>query len=269
SARRWRSAPPPPSAADGTVASARAATRARGRGARSRPRAGGGRAWPDLDALRHVNNGIYFCLLDLARVDLTTRSGLTARMKEAGYYGVLAAETIRFRRSLQLFQAFEVESRVIGWDEKVFALRQTFICKGSEVATAVVWVRFLKRTGGGVSPREMLALVDYDGPEVPLPSGRSTGTTWSARRGRASSSGRAPSSPREARGRPPSSIGAPRAARGAGPRTGRAARSCTAGLPRCRARGRGACSRRGHRRSARRSSSSRRRRRRPRRRRPF
>jgi acyl-CoA thioesterase FadM len=123
----------------------------------------------DLDVLRHMNNGIYFCLLDLARLDLSSRSGLAAKMEAAGYYGVVAAETIRFRRSLQLLQAFEVESTVIGWDEKVFAIRQTFVCKGSEVATAVIWARFLKRTGGGVAPKDMLALAGYDGPELPLP----------------------------------------------------------------------------------------------------
>lgn len=123
----------------------------------------------DLDVLRHMNNGIYFCLLDLARVDLSLRSGMTAKMEAAGYYGVVAAETIRFRRSLRLFQAFEVETQVIGWDEKVFAIRQTFLCGGSEVATAVIWVRFLQRRGGGVSPREMITLAGYDGPDLPLP----------------------------------------------------------------------------------------------------
>jgi hypothetical protein len=37
------------------------------------------------------------------------------------------------------------------------------------VATAVIWVRFLKRSGRGVAPRDMLALAGYDGPERPLP----------------------------------------------------------------------------------------------------
>jgi len=123
----------------------------------------------DLDVLRHMNNGIYFCLLDLARFDFSSRSGLAAKMEAAGYYGVVAAEAIRFRRSLQLLQAFEVESTVIGWDEKVFAIRQTFVCKGSEVASAVIWARFLKRSGGGVAPKDMLALAGYDGPDLPLP----------------------------------------------------------------------------------------------------
>lgn len=123
----------------------------------------------DLDVLRHMNNGIYFCLLDLARVDLSTRSGLAPKLEAAGIYAVVAAETIRFKRSLQLFQAFEVETQVVGWDEKVFAFRQAFLCKGSEVATAIVWARPLRRSGGGVTPSELLTLAGYAGPALPLP----------------------------------------------------------------------------------------------------
>lgn len=34
------------------------------------------RVWPtDLDILRHVNNGVYLSLMDLARVDLLSRAG--------------------------------------------------------------------------------------------------------------------------------------------------------------------------------------------------
>jgi acyl-CoA thioesterase FadM len=123
----------------------------------------------DLDVLRHMNNGVYFSLLDLARTDLLIRSGLLAKLQRAGWYSVVAAETMRFKRSLALFQKFEVESSVIGWDEKVFAIRQSFICDGAEVATAVVWGRMLKRSGGGVPPREVVTLAGYSGPELPLP----------------------------------------------------------------------------------------------------
>lgn len=63
---------------------------------------------PDLDVLFHVNNGVYLTMLDVARVDLLLRSGVGARLWRRGYYPVVAAETIRFRRSLQLFQRFEV-----------------------------------------------------------------------------------------------------------------------------------------------------------------
>src|SRR3954471_6483945 len=108
---------------------------------------------PDLDVLFHVNNGVYLSMLDVARVDLMLRSGIGRRLRKTGIYPVVAAQTIRYRRSLQLFQTFEVETKVIGWDEKAFILQHNFIRRGEVVAEAVVRSRFLKRRGGTVSSR--------------------------------------------------------------------------------------------------------------------
>jgi len=127
--------------------------------------------WPaDLDVLWHVNNGVYLSMLDVARVDLMLRSGALRRLRRHGFYPVVAAETIRFRRSLRLLQSFEVETTVIGWDDKAFLLRHHFTRADELVAEAVVRVRFLKRRGGSVSSQEVLALLDKPGPSPPLPS---------------------------------------------------------------------------------------------------
>jgi acyl-CoA thioesterase FadM len=123
----------------------------------------------DLDVLRHMNNGVYFSLLDLARVDLMLRAKLASKFEQLGWYTVVAAESIRFKRSLQLFQKFDVETSVFGWDEKVFAVRHRFLVGGEEVASAVIWARFLKRTGGGVAPKQVLDAAGYTGPDLPLP----------------------------------------------------------------------------------------------------
>src|SRR6188768_3808869 len=128
------------------------------------------RVWPpDLDVLLHVNNGVYLSMLDVARVDLLLRSGLAGKLWRKGLYPVVAAETIRFRRSLQLFQAFEVETTVIGWDEKAIIIQHHFLRRGELVADAVVRSRFLRRRGGTVSSRELLELVGLTGPSPELP----------------------------------------------------------------------------------------------------
>lgn len=125
---------------------------------------------PDLDVLWHVNNGVYLSMLDVARVDLMLRSGMTLRLRKAGLYPVVAAETIRFRRSLQLFQPFEVETRVLGWDDKAFVLQHRFLRGDELVAEAVVRSRFLKRKGGTVSTQEVLELLGRAGPPPELPA---------------------------------------------------------------------------------------------------
>lgn len=125
---------------------------------------------PDLDVLFHVNNGVYLSMLDVARVDLMLRSGIGRRLRKTGIYPVVAAQTIRFRRSLQLFQTFEVETKVIGWDEKAFIIQHHFLRYGEVVAEAVVRSRFLKRRGGTVSSRELLDLIGHTGPSPQLPA---------------------------------------------------------------------------------------------------
>ena len=119
----------------------------------------------DLDVLRHVNNGVYFSLMDLARVDLLTRAGLAGRIASKGWYPVVVAETIQFRRSLTLLQRFTIETRVLGWDDKAFLLEQRFIRGSDAIASALVRARFLSRQGGTVTPAEVLTL----DPHTPVP----------------------------------------------------------------------------------------------------
>lgn len=124
---------------------------------------------PDLDVLWHVNNGVYLSMLDVARVDLMLRSGMAPILRRNRWYPVVAAETIRFRRSLQLFQTFEVETTVLGWDDKAFLIQHHFLRGQELVAEAVVRARFLKRAGGTVTSRELLAAIGFVGatPELP------------------------------------------------------------------------------------------------------
>lgn len=124
---------------------------------------------PDLDVLWHVNNGVYLSMLDVARVDLLLRSGAAGRLRRAGHYAVVAAQTIRFRRSLKLFDRFDVETRVIGWDDKAFLIEHRFLRKGEIVAEAMVRLRFLKRRGGTVRSSELLELLGVPQPSPPLP----------------------------------------------------------------------------------------------------
>jgi acyl-CoA thioesterase FadM len=117
------------------------------------------RVWPtDLDVLRHVNNGVYFSIMDVARVDLMRRAGLWRPLLARGWYPVAVAATIQFRRSLTLFQSFEIVTSVLAWDDKAFLLEQRFERGGETVAIAYVRARFLAKGGGRVAPADLLAL---------------------------------------------------------------------------------------------------------------
>lgn len=122
----------------------------------------------DLDVLRHVNNGKYFSLMDLARIDMISRGGLTPHLRRLRWIPVVTAESIQLKRSLTLFQSFEIETRVVGWDEQAFVLEQQFTRNAKVVASALVRTRFLSREGT-VTPREVLELLGLpvDSPELP------------------------------------------------------------------------------------------------------
>jgi acyl-CoA thioesterase FadM len=125
------------------------------------------RVWPtDLDLLWHVNNGVYFSIMDLARIDLMIRAGMAAKIRAQGWYPVVVAETIQFRRSLNPFQRFEIQTRVLGWDDKALVLEQQFLRGDESVAHALVRARFLSRRGGTVTPQQLVELFGLT-PESP------------------------------------------------------------------------------------------------------
>lgn len=126
--------------------------------------------WPnDLDLLRHMNNGRYLTIMDLGRTDLMYRAGLAKPIADHGYYPVVVSQMVRYRKSLQLWDRFEVQTRVLGWDDKAFLMSQKFYRGQTVIAEAVVRARFLKKAGGSVKTSEILALagVDQPSPEIP------------------------------------------------------------------------------------------------------
>ncbi|MET0281651.1 MAG: acyl-CoA thioesterase [Steroidobacteraceae bacterium] len=136
------------------------------------------RVWPsDLDVFRHMNNGIYLTIMDIARLDLLTRSGLWTKLRALGWYPVVVAQTAQFRRSLNLFERFEIETRVLGWDDKAIVLEQQFWRGGEAIAHALVRARILKAAGGQVTPQELALAAGYD-PQSPPLSGYAA--SWNA-----------------------------------------------------------------------------------------
>ncbi len=121
----------------------------------------------DLDTNRHMNNGVYFSIMDLARIDLVFRNGLSAIMKKNQWYPVVASQTIRYRRSLSPFEKFFVKTKLLGWDDRFFYIQQSFESSKGIAALAVVKGRFLKKEGGGVSPAEAVQAANIN-PISPL-----------------------------------------------------------------------------------------------------
>ncbi len=113
----------------------------------------------DIDLLGHMNNGRYLSLFDLGRWDLLVRTGMMDAMKRNGWYAVVASETITFRKSLQLWQRFDIESRLLGHDDKAIYLEHRAVVDGEIYTRVIVRARMLKRSGGTLSHQELFAAV--------------------------------------------------------------------------------------------------------------
>ena len=123
----------------------------------------------DLDVLGHMNNGVYLSIMDLGRMDLMQRSGSWKALSDAGMYPVAANETISFGKSLQPWQRFVLETRIVGYDERAVFIEQRFVVAGQIFAQGFIRARFLRRSGGTVTIEELAAVTGTDPSEVRLP----------------------------------------------------------------------------------------------------
>ena len=101
----------------------------------------------DIDIAMHVNNGMYLSLMDLGRFDLMIRSGVWKLMRRKGWSPVVNAETVTFRKSLQLGQRYTIETRILGFDERAIFFEQRMVSDGEIYARAYVATRLLSSQG--------------------------------------------------------------------------------------------------------------------------
>lgn len=124
----------------------------------------------DLDFYLHVNNGVYLQMMDVARSNLLADLGAIGLLADRGWYPVVAASTMKYRRSLRLGERFEITTRVLGWDERVVYLEQVFTRGGELSARGLVAGRFLARGSGERVPApDVVGLLGGDLASPPLP----------------------------------------------------------------------------------------------------
>lgn len=101
----------------------------------------------DLDINGHVNNGRYFTLCDIARVDLARRTGILAVAKRLKAMPVVGDAMARYRRDLKLFHRFEIQSQVLGWDHRWVYIEHRIMQMGRVCVLIVVRGGFKSKTG--------------------------------------------------------------------------------------------------------------------------
>lgn len=127
------------------------------------------RVWPnDIDFNLHMNNGRYLAVMDFARTHLLARTGLLEHIIRSRWQPLVGAVWMTYRRSLPLFSAFVITSRLVCWDERWFYIEQTFT--GREGLAAVGWVKGnLRDAQGNVEPQTVLARIAPGVVSPPMP----------------------------------------------------------------------------------------------------
>lgn len=139
------------------------------------------RVWPtDLDILRHMNNGKYLSIMDVGRFDLIQRNGVFDLFKQNDWYPVVVNQTISYRKSLNPWMKFTLESRILGVDEQAVYMEQRFvrpapassgIAGEPEIyARAIVRARILRRAGGVVAMSEIIEKSGVDPETLHVPA---------------------------------------------------------------------------------------------------
>jgi acyl-CoA thioesterase FadM len=127
----------------------------------------------DIDLNLHMNNARYLSIMDYARTHLLARTRLLEHIVRSRWQPLVGAVWITYRRSLPLFTAFGLTSRLVCWDGRWFYIEQTFT--GREGLAAVGWVKgMLRDPQGTVEPQKVIAQVAAGVVSPPMPEAIAT-----------------------------------------------------------------------------------------------
>ncbi|MDP3848275.1 MAG: thioesterase family protein [Pseudomonas sp.] len=120
------------------------------------------RVWPlDLDFNRHVTNGRYFTLADVGRMDYVLKTGAFRVALRHKAIPIVGDTWGKFRRELKLFEAFEIHTRMLGWDAKWSFVEHRFVSQGRVVGTVVIRGLF-RSAKGTLAPSEFARALGLD-----------------------------------------------------------------------------------------------------------
>jgi acyl-CoA thioesterase FadM len=130
------------------------------------------RVWPsDLDVLRHMNNGKYLSIMDLARLDWLARTGVAAKFRQAQLFPIVTQSCMRYRRSLTLWQPFTIETQFVAANESEFFIAQRFMRAQKCVAYGMIQGRMMHPKRGSIPTAETLTIADASGITFPFGMG--------------------------------------------------------------------------------------------------
>ncbi|HYK35617.1 thioesterase family protein [Alloacidobacterium sp.] len=117
------------------------------------------RVWPnDIDFYFHLNNSRYLSCMDYGRIHMMAANGILSHALKERWVALVGSVDITYRRSLDLWTAFELRTRTLCWDEKWFYMEQSFHSKSGLAAIACGKILFRNKQGN-IPPQLIIDMV--------------------------------------------------------------------------------------------------------------
>lgn len=100
----------------------------------------------DIDGFLHMNNSKYLKEFDLARLRFAASLGFMEISRREGAIFVVNASSIRFRRSMKVFQRYSIGTKLVGWNEGAMFLEQRMLTTTGFVSAIMLTKIAIKRT---------------------------------------------------------------------------------------------------------------------------
>lgn len=127
------------------------------------------RALPlDCDINRHVTNSKYYAFMDLGRIHLMASSGLLQEAMKRQWFQVLSATHMTFIKPIAFWKKFELNSRILCWDNKYCYFEHRFEAEGKVLAIGLCRGAFIYK-GKPVAPEEIYATTKQQPPSLESP----------------------------------------------------------------------------------------------------
>lgn len=123
----------------------------------------------DLDFNGHVNNGRYFTLADIGRMDFVLRTGTAKVALKHKALPIVGDAMAKFRKDLKVFERYEMQTRVLGWDDKWVFMEHRFV-RGGRVAGVVVMRGLFRAASGVLTPAFLLGEMGVTSASPDLPA---------------------------------------------------------------------------------------------------
>lgn len=126
----------------------------------------------DLDLNKHMNNGRYLTMLDLANIELFVRLGFIPVLSRLKAHVVSGGSIITYRKQLKLWEKYKIHLTYVGSTETWHIMEFKFLNKQGKIcAKGLLKGAFVRKSYGILSTKEVLdTYQDIHQKEIVIPN---------------------------------------------------------------------------------------------------